>query len=155
MDSTRFRLKFREGMAFSLSSQIELNLRATRMPVIWKYLHRSSSESRFLSKASLNTPMPESAMITLSSSGRGYMGTGLFVPRPRTWHQSEFFVEKTEISIPTQKPLSQTAEDYLRHFPEPVGSQSREISTSNSNGRSLCTRETTGRRSFQNTSRIY
>ena len=34
MDSTRFGIKFREGMAFSLSSQIKLNLRAARMPFV-------------------------------------------------------------------------------------------------------------------------
>ena len=63
------------------------------------------------------------------------MGTGLFVARPRTWHQSEFLVQEnrnfesdTKASLPDSRRLSST-------LPEPIGGESREISTQNSNQR--------------------
>ena len=57
------------------------------------------------------------------------MGTGLFVARPRTWHQSEFLVQEnrnfesdTKASLPDSRRLSSI-------LPEPIGGESREIST--------------------------
>ena len=57
------------------------------------------------------------------------MGTGLFVARPQTWHQSEFLVQEnrnfesdTKASLPDSRRLSST-------LPEPIGGESRETST--------------------------
>lgn len=158
MHSTLFSLKSREGMAFSFSSQIELKLRATRMQLIWKYLHRSSSESRFLSKASLNTlgqpllfiPRGGDAwemVCSLQGLGRGTKASFLWKKQKFRFRHKNLSPKQPKITSDISRSLSEVKAE--KHRDRPI----------DRNARSLCTRDAIGgndrQRNFQNTSAIY
>lgn len=109
MDSTRFGIKFREGMAFSLSSQIKLNLRATRMPFVWKYLLSIFIWIKIFLKSLFHTPMTGQVLIFIPQGGDARELVCSFQVLGGDT-KAIFLWRKTEISIPIQKPLFQAAE---------------------------------------------